>query len=545
MFNRRPLSFFLAALTLAAGAALPLKAQSYLFYLELQGVGGYSTAAKKLVYYSQEQLEVMQKPSLGFDYIQRFSGESGDFAILAVQGRLAWNAAEGKTLEPQLYNAYLKFKLKPFDLWIGHERPSFGLASVLDSHGLLLQPLDMRGYGFDRDWGVGAQRDYRWGSAAASLTAGSGMPLYFKGNYLAAGPAPAPRLVSGGENDPLLPYLGEELTKATTADIAVGFVMPSGLERLGPHLRDFLARSGRLRLLTGDYLGVTEPDALTRLLDLEGDRHLRVFETAHPSGPEHPGPPAPLSFHPKAYIFERADGTGVAFVGSSNLSHSALSTGIEWNYRAVAKADNAAFQEIQTAFDRLFDHPATRELTPTWIAAYRNRRPTLQSHKAQDPADAPEEPTTIPTPHAIQQEALKALEETRRQRNTAGLVVLATGLGKTWLSAFDSHRPEFKRILFVAHREEILNQSRDTFRRIRPEARLGLYMSQERQADADVLFAYVFGLFKIAVIAQQIYRRFTLGHTRDPRFGALIHGVRILGRQSARALEAGRVDRLS
>ena len=103
----------------------------------------------------------------------------------------------------------------------------------------------------------------------------------------------------------------------------------------------------------------------------------------------------------------------------------------------------------------------------------------------------PEEPTTIPTPHAIQQEALKALEETRQQGNTAGLVVLATGLGKTWLSAFDSHRPEFRRILFVAHREEILNQSRDTFRRIRPDARLGLYMGQEREADADVLFASI------------------------------------------------------
>jgi len=64
-----------------------------------------------------------------------------------------------------------------------------------------------------------------------------------------------------------------------------------------------------------------------------------------------------------------------------------------------------------------------------------------------------------------------------------------------------------------------------------------------RDASA-VLFAYVYGLFKIAVIAQQIYRRFTLGHTQDPRFGALIHGVRILGRQSARALEAGRIDRL-
>ena len=219
--------------------------------------------------------------------------------------------------------------------------------------------------------------------------------------------------------------------------------MPSGLAKLEPHLRDFVARAGRLRLLTGDYLGITEPEALIRLLDLDGDRQIRVFETAHPTGPDHPGPPAPLSFHPKAYVFERADGTGVAIVGSSNLNESALLTGIEWNYRAVAKADAAAFQEIQTAFDRLFSHPATRELTRAWIDAYRQRRPTPEGKKAQGPVEVPEEPATMPTPHPIQQQALRALEATRAQGNTAGLVVLATGLGKTWLSAFDSHRLSF------------------------------------------------------------------------------------------------------
>ncbi len=186
MSRRHAFSVVLTALLLAAGAAVPLQAQSYLFYLELQGVGGYSTAAKKIVYYSQEQMEVMQKPGLGFDYVQRFSGESGDFAILAVQGRLAWNAAGGKTLEPQLYNAYLKFKLRPFDLWIGHERPSFGLASVLDSHGLLLQPLDMRGFGFDRDWGIGLQSQNEKGDFGVSVTTGSGMDLRFRGNYFIA-----------------------------------------------------------------------------------------------------------------------------------------------------------------------------------------------------------------------------------------------------------------------------------------------------------------------------------------------------------------------
>jgi superfamily II DNA or RNA helicase len=91
----------------------------------------------------------------------------------------------------------------------------------------------------------------------------------------------------------------------------------------------------------------------------------------------------------------------------------------------------------------------------------------------------------------VQLEALAKLEATRAASNTAGLVVLATGLGKTWLSAFDSNRPEYRRILFVAHREEILTQSRDTFRAIRPQAQLGFYTGQGRDPHADVLFASI------------------------------------------------------
>jgi HKD family nuclease len=214
--------------------------------------------------------------------------------------------------------------------------------------------------------------------------------------------------------------------------------MPSGLDRLEPHLREFLGKRGRLRLLTGDYLGVTEPEALARLLDIEGDRRIRVFETTRPPVPEHPGPSPELVFHPKAYIFERADGTGVAFVGSSNLSQSALLTGIEWNYRAVSKADAGPFQEIRAAFDRLFDHPATRELTREWIDAYRRRRPAREAARMTAPIEVPDEPATIPVPHAIRQEALETLEATRAQGNAAGLVLRATGLE----SAVPRHLPE-------------------------------------------------------------------------------------------------------
>jgi hypothetical protein len=171
---------------LLALATPMLAAQNYLFYLEAQGVGGWSFSGRKASFFSMSAQEAMQKPSLGFDYVQRFSGAGGDFAILAVQLRLAYNQ-EGETrFEPQVYNAYLKFKLAAADIWIGHNKPKFGLATVLDNHGTLLQPLSMMGFGFDRDWGVGFDKDFEGGSAGLSLTAGSGMALNFKGNFLAA-----------------------------------------------------------------------------------------------------------------------------------------------------------------------------------------------------------------------------------------------------------------------------------------------------------------------------------------------------------------------
>jgi hypothetical protein len=123
----------------------------------------------------------MQKPGLGFDYVQRISGASGDLAVLAIQARVAINAEGGKTFEPQLYNAYLKLKTGVADIWIGHNKPKFGLSSVLDNHASLLQPLSMMGFGFDRDWGIGLERDFSGGSGGLSLTTGSGMGLKTSG----------------------------------------------------------------------------------------------------------------------------------------------------------------------------------------------------------------------------------------------------------------------------------------------------------------------------------------------------------------------------
>jgi hypothetical protein len=176
----------IALLVLLAASAAVLRAQGTLFFLELQAVGAYSTATRGFELFSLMPDDVMQKPSLGFDLVQRFSGRSRDIGVLAVQARLAYDQEGEHKIEPQLYNAYVRLKTKPVNIWAGHNRPALGLSFVLDNHALLLPAPAMLGYGFDRDWGIGLERDFSWGGAAASLTTGSGMPLYLKGNYLAA-----------------------------------------------------------------------------------------------------------------------------------------------------------------------------------------------------------------------------------------------------------------------------------------------------------------------------------------------------------------------
>jgi superfamily II DNA or RNA helicase/diadenosine tetraphosphate (Ap4A) HIT family hydrolase/HKD family nuclease len=289
-------------------------------------------------------------------------------------------------------------------------------------------------------------------------------------------------LFTGGGSDPLLPVLIHHLGRSKAADIAVAFTLRSGLVLLQPYLQEFLDRNGQLRILTGDYLGATDPDALLRLLDLSGHAQCRMFET---DGASSPGAFAG-SFHPKAYLFQHLDGSGAAFIGSSNLSRSALTNGIEWNYRLLQSQHRAGWDEVQQAFESLFRSSHSVPLTSEWIQRYRDRR--APSAVALADLDL-EPPLIIPTPHVVQTAALQALQGTRDQGRTAGLVVLATGLGKTWLSAFDSRA--FGKVLFVAHREEILAQALATYRAIRPHDTLGRYTGQEKSPEASVLFASI------------------------------------------------------
>ncbi|AVR87517.1 DUF3427 domain-containing protein [Thauera aromatica] len=296
---------------------------------------------------------------------------------------------------------------------------------------------------------------------------------------------PTGRLFTGDPQHPLLSQLCRSIARADEIDLAVSFVQPSGLRLLLPDLHDALARQAaesrlpaRVRILTSDYLDITDPKALRLLVLLQGQgAQVRIFEARG------------CSFHLKTYLFthfaEQSELHGTVFVGSSNISRSALTDGLEWNYRVDYPGDDG-FLEARARFEEIFHDSRTFELTDAWIDRYEMRR--LPPRPAELSVDDNEKP---PTPTPIQNEALAALTHTRREGYRRGLVVLATGLGKTWLAAFDAEQMGARRVLFVAHREEILNQAADTFVRIRPRAHVGFYMGQTRDTQVDVLCASV------------------------------------------------------
>ncbi|MBF4381868.1 DEAD/DEAH box helicase family protein, partial [Vibrio anguillarum] len=284
-------------------------------------------------------------------------------------------------------------------------------------------------------------------------------------------------------------------------EISVSFVQPSGLDLLFDPILDALKSGASLKLLTSDYLAITHPVALRRLMILaERGAQCRIFtcESQH-------------SFHMKSYIFVKTEqgiiSEGCAWVGSNNISKTALLQSYEWALRHDFEqpATSPAAQEfeyIREQFSAIFSHEQSMTLSHHWIDDYLLRYKKLSMQRSLTLLDGADEAPEIPTPNSMQVLALSALNQSREQGYVRGLVVLATGMGKTWLAAFDAQQMQAKRVLFVAHREEILTQAESTFSKLIPNAKTGLYNGAEKTEEADYLFASVATLGKKAQLAR-------------------------------------------
>ncbi|MFT5682310.1 MAG: HKD family nuclease, partial [Myxococcota bacterium] len=239
------------------------------------------------------------------------------------------------------------------------------------------------------------------------------------------------------------PRMLEQLTAALedshTFNISVSFLRCSGVGLILDPLRRFLAQGGRGRLLTSDYLGITQPEALDVLANLSG-LECRVQSSAQ-------------GFHPKFYTFLGKDRL---WVGSSNLSRGGLIDNLEANLLSL---DEGNIAQAIAGFERLWGRPDVFEPTEDWLNDYIRRRPRLQP-PPWTPLSGP------PNPNAAQLEALSRLRALREQGESKAVVVAAPGVGKTYLAAFFARQMQARRVLFVSHRLEHLTQAQKTFQRV-------------------------------------------------------------------------------
>ena len=285
------------------------------------------------------------------------------------------------------------------------------------------------------------------------------------------------------------------MLKASKIDIIVSFLMESGVRMILKDLKAALDRSVSVRILTGNYLGITQPSALYLIKKELGNRvDLRFYNDKE------------RSFHPKSYIFHY-DNMGEIYIGSSNISRSALTSGIEWNYRFNSLGDKKNFDLFYDAFVDLFENHSL-VVDDQELARYSKNwhKPAVSKDLAkyddlEDVSDAKIE--TLFQPRGAQIEALYALQDSKAEGATKGLVQAATGVGKTYLAAFDSAK--YKRVLFVAHREEILKQAAVSFRNVRQSDDYGFFYGKRKDTDKSVIFASVATLGRSEYLTEEFF----------------------------------------
>lgn len=304
-------------------------------------------------------------------------------------------------------------------------------------------------------------------------------------------------VMTGGSNKRMYLYyqLISSLKKAESVDIIVSFLMESGVKMLIKELENALNRGAKIRILTGNYLGITQPSALYLIKNKLGQRvDLRFYNE--------PG----RSFHPKSYIFHYKNHSEI-YIGSSNISKSALTSGVEWNYRFSNQTDEKNYDKFYQAFEDLFenhsmviDDEELKRYSKEW-----HRPAVAKDIEKYDAFDSEDNNSVISIfePRGAQIEALCALENTRAEGANKALILAATGVGKTYLAAFDSKN--YKKVLFVAHREEILKQAAESFYNVRRSDDYGFFNSNDKATDKAVIFASVYTLGKKEYLNKQYF----------------------------------------
>lgn len=268
--------------------------------------------------------------------------------------------------------------------------------------------------------------------------------------------------------------LETEIESADRIDLVLAFIRWSGIRRLKESLAQFCQRGGELRVLTTIYTGSTEARALDELEALGAQVKISYDRSA-------------TRLHAKAWLFHRASGFSTVYIGSSNLTYSAQVSGIEWNVRASESVNTGLIDKFNATFESY------------WASAqfeHYDEDVFLKAIAQERGGDSVDFTPFDLHPYPFQARMLEQITLARQRGHHANLLVAATGTGKTVIAALDYRSlcsdGAFPRLLFVAHRDEILRQSRTVFRHVLRRGDFGeMQVGGHSPADSQHVFASV------------------------------------------------------
>jgi superfamily II DNA or RNA helicase/HKD family nuclease len=280
-------------------------------------------------------------------------------------------------------------------------------------------------------------------------------------------------LFTGSPQEPQLVHeLQKEMCSADSVDILVSFIKWSGLRLLMPAFEDLRDREVPVRIITTSYMGASDAPAIEWLARLPNVRARVSYDTER------------TRLHAKAYHFKRLSGFSTAYIGSANMSHAAITSGLEWNLKVTAQDMGHILNKFVAEFETYWN---SREFIP--FDPEEPQRLRYAISQARNSQSLTPGVFFDIIPHPFQERILEALERERATHNHfRNLVIAATGTGKTVVAAFDfkrffeTHKRQ-ARLLFVAHRQEILYQALATFRNILRDHNFGELLVGSHEAN--------------------------------------------------------------
>lgn len=331
-------------------------------------------------------------------------------------------------------------------------------------------------------------------------------------------------LLTNARDEPsLAAELRAEMASADSVDLLCAFVRWHGVRLLEGDLRELQRAGIPFRVVTTTYLGSTERRALDRLIEEFGAEVRVQYDSQR------------TRLHAKAWLFRRNSGFDTAYVGSSNLSRAALLDGVEWNVRLSNVATPSLLRKFEATFDSYWNDASFERYDPD------QDRDRLDNAILEASGRKQHDRVTLTLsglevrPYSYQQKMLDDLDVERAVRDRhRNLVVAATGTGKTVVAALDYRRLSEQSstarptLLFIAHRSEILEQSRRTYREVLADGNFGeSWYGGTRPERGEHVFASVqslnaYGIHQIPPDAFDIVVIDEFHHAQAPTYRRII-----------------------